>query len=155
MWYLLIAGLKKSCSVFSVTQEEKNTHTSHTECIVGHKIFKRICCMFFCWSDGWIQWGIAYCLNRSGTFVTSPAPGKPEKRTCPNSTVTWWLTAVKIKYLPSTSFFSSGKQFWGWKVLKATCCLFVFSLALRYRFYDTTLKISVGPDHTRLWHMVQ
>lgn len=63
----------------------------------------------FCWSDGFIQCGIAYCLNRSGTFVTSPAPGKPERKTCPNSTVTWWLTAVKIKYLPSTSSFFIGK----------------------------------------------
>lgn len=33
MWYLLIAGLKKSCSVFSVMQKrKKNTHTAHTEC---------------------------------------------------------------------------------------------------------------------------
>lgn len=46
------------------------------------------------------------------TEAGHPWPHKHNERTkmktCPNSTVTWWLTAVKIKYLRST--FSSGKQ---------------------------------------------
>lgn len=36
---------------------------------------------------------------------------KKKKKTCPNSTVTWWLTAVQMKYLQSTFSFPLESSF--------------------------------------------
>lgn len=107
-----------------------------------------------CWSDGWMRWGIAYYLNRTGTFVTSRAPGKLKKKTCPNSTVTWWLTAVKIKYLPFTFFFFL--FFFVWKAvlrlkgfeghLLPLCVFSCFKIQILWHYAKKSLLALTTPD---------